>query len=248
MRRLLFLAFASLILTAACQKSPLNFTAKSDQSGTEIRREDFYAPPFATKEPEKYQAQIVFAFKSAEKSENSIEQTNFVARDGVNRRLDFEIGGKQISRLETADGKQIISLPKQKVYAEIASSDENFIKNAPAESSLTHLLYAKPLGAKFEKIGTEEISGRQTTKYLIVFERINQIENVGTETIIWADENLSLPIKTEITALVDGKPNGAKSVVELREIKTEIDSQIFAVPSDYRKISPQEMREIIKPK
>jgi hypothetical protein len=247
MRRFLFLAFLSLILTAGCQKSPLDFTAKSEQNG-EIRREDFNAPPFATKEPQKYQARIVFIFKAEETGENTLEQTNFVARDGAYRRLDFEIGGKLISRLETADGKQIILLTKQKVYAEIAALDENFIKNAPAESSLEYLLYAKPFGAKFEKIGAEEIGGRQTTKYRIIFDRINQNENVGTETLIWADENLSLPVKTEIVALIDGKPNGAKSIVELREIKLEVDSQIFAVPADYRKISAGEMREIIRPK
>jgi outer membrane lipoprotein-sorting protein len=118
----------------------------------------------------------------------------------------------------------------------------------PEEYSLAHLLYAKPPEAKFQKIGAETINGKQLTKYLVDFGAVRQSENAKTETAVWIDENLGLPVRTEITAIVDQKPNGAKSVTELRDFKSEPDVAVFTVPADYRRVSVKEIQEIVKPK
>lgn len=246
-----FLILAS-IFTAACGfgGSQPESTAQTD-SLDEANENESYRQPFQSKEPEKYQAKIVFAFKWEESDAESIEQTTFVARDGLNRRLDFEIGDKrQISRLETADGKRFLLVPQRKIYAEIseAASENLFTAAAPEEYSLAHLLYAKPPGAKFQKIGAETISGKQLTKYLVDFGTARASENAKNETAVWIDENLGLPVRTEITAIADQKGGGAKSVTEIRDFKSEPDAGVFTVPPDYRRISIKEIQEIAKPK
>ena len=245
-----FLILAS-IFTAACGfgGSQPESTAQTDSTDEAIANES-YRQPFQSKEPEKYQAKIVFAFKWDESDAETVEQTTFVARDGLNRRLDFEIGDKrQISRLETADGKRFLLVPQRKIYAEISeAASENLFTTAPEEYSLAHLLYAKPPDAKFQKIGAETINGKQLTKYLVDFGAVRQSENARTETAVWIDETLGLPVRTEITAFVDQKSSGAKSVVELRDFKSEPDALVFIVPADYRRISVKEVQDIVKPK
>jgi outer membrane lipoprotein-sorting protein len=245
-----FLILAS-IFTAACGfgGSQPESTAQTDSTDEAISSES-YRQPFQSKEPEKYQAKIVFAFKWDESNAETVEQTTFVARDGLNRRLDFEIGDKrQLSRVETADGKSFLLVPQRKIYAEISeAASENLLTAAPEEYSLAHLLYARPPEAKFQKIGAETINGKQLTKYLVDFGAVRQSENARTETAIWIDENLRLPVRTEITAIVDQKSSGAKSVVELRDFKNEPDAGVFTVPSNFRRVSVKEIQEIAKPK
>jgi outer membrane lipoprotein-sorting protein len=245
-----FLILAS-IFTAACGfgGSQLESTAQTNSTDGAIANES-YRQPFQSKEPEKYQAKIVFAFKWDESNAETVEQTTFIARDGLNRRLDFEIGDKrQISRLETADGKRFLLVPQRKIYAEISeAASENLLTTTPEEYSLAHLLYARPPEAKFQKIGAETINGKQLTKYMVDFGAVRQSENAKTETAVWIDENLGLPVRAEITAIVDQKPNGAKSVTELRDFKSEPDVAVFTVPADYRRVSVKEIQEIAKPK
>jgi hypothetical protein len=247
MRRFAGFLISASIFTASCGSiSPLESTAKTD-SANETAAGENYQQPFSSKEPEKYGAKIVFAFKWEETEPNFIEQTTFVWRDGANRRLDFETTeGRQISRLETADGKRFLLVPQRKIYAEISgAASENFAATIPEERSLAHLLYSKPADATFQKIGVETIDGKQLTKYLVDFGALREAENARTETAVWIDETSGLPIKTEITAIVDNKPSGAKSVVELRDFKTEVEPQIFAVPSDFRRISVKEIQEYL---
>lgn len=239
-------AFVCFGLLSACRSTTADITTNADvnsNSSTAIV-ESSNLPPFATKEPEKYSAKIVFSFRFEETAANFVEQIYLVARDGANRRLDFQIGENAIAKLQTADGKSFVLLPARKVYAEITA--ENSIPNFPDEFSLEQLLHTKPAGATFEKIGEEEITGRKTTKYKLDFGAVREVENARTETFVWADDTLGLPVKTEIIAMENNQPSGARNLVELREIKTEIEPQIFEIPKDFRKISVQEIQQILK--
>ncbi|MEP6924441.1 MAG: hypothetical protein ABI954_08235, partial [Pyrinomonadaceae bacterium] len=239
--------FSSLLLSS-CEKTPVDSSAKPNpnQSSETLTDDNSKQPPFATKEPEKYSAKIVFAFRYDEAAANFIEQTYFVARDGANRRLDFESGERDFSHLQTADGKQFILLTKQKVYAELNATKDNLdekpgaktdlknITNQSEDFSLERLLYTKPVGATFRRVGEEEILGRKTIKYNVAFETVQEGEKIRTETFVWADETLGLPIKTEVVAMENGSPSGAKNIIELREIKMEVDAKVFEIPKDFR--------------
>ena len=253
MRWLAFFLILASIFNAACITGGTRVepAARTD-SPEETITDETNQPPFQSKEPEKYQAKIVFAFKWDETNPQLIEQTTFVARDGLNRRLDFEGGAnkRQISRLETEDGKSFLLAPQRRIYAQISESASEILIEigAPEEYSLGHLLYAKPSEAKFQKIGAEIVDGKQLTKYLVDFGAVRESEIARTETAVWIDENLGLPVKTEITSIIDQKPSGAKSVVELRDFKSEPDAGVFKIPTDFRRVSVKEFQEIIKSK
>lgn len=247
-----FLILASIFTTACAGGGSQPETIAQTNSSEETASNEGFQPPFSSKEPEKYQAKIVFAFKWNESNIESIEQTAFVARDGLIRRFDFESGDgkRRLSRLETADGKRFLLAPQRKIYAQISeAASENFVESAAGEEySLSHLLFIKPPQARFQKIGAEDVGGKQLTKYLVDFGAVRGSENARTETAVWIDENINLPVKTEIAAIVDQKPGGAKSVVELRDFKSEPDAGIFNIPADFRRVSAKEFQEIIKSK
>ncbi len=233
----------------ACQRtlsdSTVNSAANASATASAIGS-DRAAPPFATKEPATYAAKIVFSSKYSDGAANYLVQNYFVARDGNNRRLDFELGDTAVSHLQLADGKQFVIFPAQKVYAELKTPDEKVLTNQPVEFSLEHLLHTKPPDATFQKIGAEEVLGRQTVKYRLDFGALRNAADVRTETTVWADENLGLPIKTEVVAIENERPDGARSTMELREIKTEVEPGLFDVPKDFRLITFQAAKEIMK--
>jgi hypothetical protein len=237
------------LLFAACGNSAANNASDNSTTANSVARpatvEDASLPPFSTKEPEKYQASIFFASRFDPEAANFVEQTYRVARDGANRRLDFEAGEQQYTKLQTADGKTYLLLPQKQVYAEMAVAGD--VPNLPSEMSLGHLLHSKPVGATYERIGEEDLAGRKTVKYRVSFDAFRQAENARTTTFIWADETLGLPIKTEVSSVDDqGQPNGAKNIIELREIKTEVAPEVFAVPKDFRKISLPEAQQLLR--
>lgn len=251
--RIGWVVFLSLLLFSCEKKSfepAVNSLSNQDAGGFADAASN--QPPFATKEPEKYSAEIVFAFRYDETAANFLEQTYFVARDGANRRLDFKSGAREFSRLQLVDGKQFILLAKQKLYAELNVSDDkseaqNFT-NQPNDFSLNQLLYAKPIGATYVRVGEETVLNRQTTKYRLTFDAAAETPLVRTETFVWADANLGLPIKTEIIALENNQPTGAKNIIELREIKTEVDPNTFEIPADFRQTTFEEIRKILRQK
>jgi outer membrane lipoprotein-sorting protein len=252
---IVLVVFSSSLLFS-CQKAPADPTAKP-QAKISVETPTGYASseaPFATKEPEKYSAKIVFSFRYDEAAANFIEQTYFVARDGNNRRLDFQSGERDFTRIQSGDGKQFVLLNKQKVYAELNAPDGNLsikgdekgVINQPDDFSLQNLLNTKPFGASFERVGEEEILNRKTTKYRLDFGAVAEAENARTETFVWADENLGLPVRTEVTALENGSATGARNITELREIKMEVDPKTFEIPKGFRKISFEEIRQILR--
>lgn len=238
----------------SCGKKPVDEIANSatNQSGAIPTDASSNSPPFATREPEKYSAKIVFAFRYDEAAVNFVEQTYSVWRNGSDRRLDFVSGAREFSRLQLADGKQFILLPKQAVYAELNATGEKLetpnIPNQPDDFSLNLLLYAKPIGATYVRLGEETVLDRQTTKYQLSFGTTTEPQTVRTETFVWADAQLGLPVKTEIVAIENNQPTGAKNIIELREIKIEVDRAVFEIPEDFRKVSFAEIQKLLRQK
>ncbi len=174
---------------------------------------------------------------------NPLEQTTEVFRDGANRRLDFEFSENlKVSRLQKADGTEFIIIPAKKVYAGISAGNKILTADLPEDYSLEHLLHTRPIGATYEKIGTEVINERILTKYRLDFGNVAGDTTLTTQTYIWIDETLGFPIKTEVVAFANGQPFGAKSTMEMRDFSTETPAEAFEIPKDFRKISMAEMQ------
>ena len=242
----LLLALTVLAAGAACKRSGnANSGANSNSSST--AGDASTTPPFATKEPERYQATMVtsgnMGGQDSTLSSLSGLVTNrqaFVARDGDRRRVDTELlPGVKVAYLQTPAGRFML-LPSKKIYAEIKLDDNNAnsnpLGNQSSDFSPDKMLNEQRTGARYEKLGTEEVNGRTTTKYRVTTApQTGEAKGVTTESIIWVDESLGMPIKAETTT-TGGDSNGAKFSMELRDIKTEVDSSVFNLPSDYKKV------------
>lgn len=182
--------------------------------------------PFVAHEPERFQAEIVV-------TANETERRTFIARDGANRRWDFNFGAKnQLTNLQT--DKNHLILPDKKIYTEKTAA-----QNASAPDEWTDFLTTEWLSAKteasFEKIETSE----NLTKY-----RVNLNSPASSEVFIYIDETLGLPVKQEFFAIIGGQ-KALTYRFELQNLKLDPEAGLFAVPADFRKVSAEEFNKIL---
>lgn len=242
---LVFLLTLSLT-SASCKRSEV--TGNQNVGGANANNaveETFSSPPFVTKEPEHYQA--VRVITSSSDAGDSVNSQTFIARDGERRREDYETAGVKISLLQLPAGTYVL-LPEKKMYAELKPETSNAVgaanqqQSVPPDFSPDKLLNEVRPEAHYEKLGAETVNGRATTKYRVTLKGMTgAAREMATESLVWVDESLGMPIKTEMTSTgVSG--GGAHVTMELRDIKETVDASLFDLPQDYRRT---EMREII---
>lgn len=201
-------------------------------------------PPFSTKEPERYQwTRVITGVVAVDKGaagEPAVSQSVFMARDGDRRREDYEIlQGVKLTVLRLPEGSYTL-YPAKKMYAELGGAQSGTAQAAPPDFSADKLVNASRTAARYEKLGTEEMMGRATTKYRVTSKGSQQGEAV--ETIIWVDESLGMPIKSE--SITRSETAGeSKYTVEYRDIKLETDPALFLLPKDYRKVAQEEIQK-----
>ena len=201
-------------------------------------------PPFVTKEPERYQAvRIITTIESFANPRTSAPLETrtvrvFIARDGEKRREEYDGGrGKQIVYLENAQGRFVL-LPSNKSYADLIATDATTESvDSPDEApelSADRLLHESRSEARYQKLGIESLEGRTTTKYRVTkAEAANGTAATG-ETLIWIDESLGMPVRSETTFSGD---HYTKVLMELRDISLKLDPTLFEVPADYKKVT-----------
>jgi hypothetical protein len=183
--------------------------------------------PFASKEPEQFQAEIVVTTGGG-------ERRTFIARNGANRRYDFNFGAKnQLTNLQT--DKEYLILPGRKIYTEQVATGETASTDDWTEF-LTNEWLSQKTAANFEKLETTE----SLTKY-----RVRLGENKSSEAFIFVDERTGLPVRQEFYA-ADGEQKVLAYAVELKNLKLQTDENLFAVPADFKKISAGEFQKILR--
>ncbi len=182
--------------------------------------------PFASKEPEQFQAEIVV-------TANETERKTFVARNAANRRYDFKFGTKdQLTALQT--DKNYLILPEKKIYAETEAGQTNAGDDWAA--FLTTEWLNQKTDANFEKLETAE----NLTKY-----RVRLGANGQSEILIFIDEKLGLPVRQEFYS-TSGEQKILTYSVELKNLKLQTDENLFAVPTDFKKVPVDEFRKILR--
>ncbi|MFZ0061959.1 MAG: hypothetical protein WAL47_07965 [Pyrinomonadaceae bacterium] len=252
-RRLIIIACLVLVLLIAgitiyLKSRPLlnrpndnDFTSDPDNSGV---------PPFPTREPETYQAMRIVTFSQS--GPNNIEsQTQvrsgkvFLARDGVQRREEFEVGeSRSIVFLENVNGRFII-LPQPKLYADANESNASEQGELQVEAELMSpdfLLHESKTTTQYQKLGPETVAGRLATKYRVMTSGSGSA--ASHEGLIWIDETLGMPIATQYTSTSEN--DSIRVSMELQNIRTEVDARIFALPVGYRKVAAAEILAIIR--
>jgi outer membrane lipoprotein-sorting protein len=205
-------------------------------------------PPFATKEPDRYQATRTITYTETATDSGSVNETRTtsvnISRDGVQRREEHQTSDSgSIIYLENTSGHFIL-LPKLKLYA---NADGEARGNGVSEhtvvldeSSPDLLLHESPAASLYLKLGPENVSGRTTTKYRVS----NSEATPGSETFVWVDESFGMPIKSESTHRRSSFTT--KTSMELKDIRLEVDPAWFLLPGDYREVALSELLAAIR--
>ena len=221
-----------LLVLAACSSQNKNLTSATPSPDTIVSS----TPPFQTKEPEHYSAVRTITAVSAE-GRSSVTKA-YVARDGESSRYESTGTLKNTIYLSTAAGKFFL-LPDEKVYADV--TDQSQISADPneegLESSPDALLHTDTSATSYQKLGNEVIAGRNTNKYRIVVNSSAPANVSQSETLMWIDEALQMPIKSET------KSNGTHVTMEVSEIKLDVNKSLFVIPQDYKKVTFTELRK-----
>lgn len=227
-----FSAVALMLLASAC--------AQSQRVATETAANDTSVsptPPFQTKEPERYRAtRTITTLSNADIEEIT---KNLIARDGELRREETDAGGQRVVYLNLAEGRFVL-LPEEKVFAD-ATNVEHHESGEESESSPDRLLHTEPISTTYQRLGAETLNGRNTQKYRVVVNSSSGVNVSGSESVVWIDEVLQMPIKSEMKTA-----DGARWMMELTDIVLEVDSGVFRIPEDYKKIAFSELRSRLK--
>jgi hypothetical protein len=234
-----------LAITASCKRSDVTGNqnaAAGDASGAVGGTSS--TPPFATKEPERYQA-VRWITSSGGDAAGEPGSRTLIARDGERRREDYEAAaGEKISYLQRPDGVYVL-LPAKKLYAELKPgagiTEGGRAESVPPDFSPDKLLNETRPESRYEKLGAENLNGRAAVKYRVTVRGSTGAgREVTTESLVWVDEELGMPVKTETTS-TGGADSGARITMELRDIKDTVDAGLFDLPTDYRKVEAGEL-------
>jgi len=222
-----------LLVVAACSSQNKTLTSATPSPDTVVSS----TPPFQTKEPERYRAVRTITAVNAE-GQTLVTKTS-VARDGELRRHESKSGSKTIVYLDVAEGKFVL-LTDEKLYADV--TDQSQISADPneegLESSPDALLHTDTSATSYQKLGNEVIAGRNTNKYRIVVNSPAPANVSQSETLMWIDEALQMPIKSETKSA-----DGTHVTMEISEIKLEVDKSLFTIPQGYQKVTFTELRK-----
>jgi hypothetical protein len=151
--------------------------------------------------------------------------------------------------LDTPAGSFVL-LPAKKLFAQIKTGSTDLplpTAEAQAEAGAdfsTEALLSETPTARYEKLGTESLSGRLITKY-----RVTSGRSTGTEptsvALIWVDEMLGMPIRSETETSEAARRS--KVIIEMRDIELQVDPKLFELPADYKRIDEAELLKQLRP-
>lgn len=231
-RRFCISILITTLLLASCS-SRSSETTKVNQPTERIVSS---TPPFKTREPERYSAVRTVTFTSA-KGESKTTKTE-IARSQTLRREE-EVG-EPVFLLETEQGRFLV-FSKEKIYAEVSGEPTEESETTESDNSPERLLHTGTLTSTYEKLGSEMVGGHDTTKYKVSVNNSSAKNVSNTETTIWLDEKLGMPVKSEAKAT-----DGSKTVMELSNFEQNVDQSIFQIPVEFQKVTAAELRRRLK--
>ena len=231
MRSLLLLVL--FVCLTACKSQPDPADTDNAPSETIVSS----TPPFQTKEPERYRATRIITIN---KGSEAIVTKTLIARDGDLRRHESETNSKRVAYLDLPEGRFVL-LPDDGVYADLAA-ETGVLTSEDEENSPDRLLHTEAESTSYQKLGSEVVGGRNSNKYRVVVNGSTG-ENVSvSETLIWVDKALNMPIRSETRS-----SDGTQITTELADVVLDVDKRIFQVPDGYEKIALGELRKRLKP-
>jgi len=220
----------ALLFLSACKSQ--SETAATDAAANESIVSS--TPPFKTKEPARYQATRIVTIVSAD-GKTSVTKI-FIARDGDSRRHESQTLAKSVVYLDLPEGKFVL-LPDEKVYADLVGEAETPI-GEDEEITPEHLLHDNAGTTSYQNLGKDVVAGRNSNKYRTIVNSSTPGNVSHSETLIWIDEALNIPIRSETTSA-----DGTRITTELSNMSLDVDKRLFQLPNDYEKVAFSELRK-----
>ena len=212
------------VLSTSCAKhGPTNNEPTSSESYSTT-------PPFQTKEPDNYQAIRKLTFTDPEGNSKTVQ--TLIARSGELRREETETSSQPVVYLDSTHGSFIL-LPREKIYAQ---ANEETEESATTPDDPDRLVHTEPVKVKYQKMGTEVIGNRNLTKYKVVNTSADGTVT-NSETVIWVDESLGMPVRSESSS-----NDKSRTTMELTDVSLEVEKKVFDLPSDYQRVAATELR------
>lgn len=205
-------------------------------------------PTINAREPEKYQATLVLTAQTSggERAQAIPPLSAEVAHSGADQRVAFKLpNGEQLIWLDRADKHYVIA-PGRKQYAELTPQATGFQMGRLMSPGQIVAYLSKQRG--YTKVGEEQRDGRMADKYAYAAtaKTNSQAGDVKTQTYVYIDKETGLPLRSELFSEASGSVQGVKGVtvvVEMRDIKTDVESSLFEVPQGLEKVSEQQVRQ-----
>lgn len=233
-RRIRFSIVTVLVLTGvSCSSKRVEPGLESTSNSKAVSS----TPPFQTREPVSYRAIRSVTFAPASGSESTVTKVA-IAKDGDLRREEETSGSKRVIYLYLPTGRFLL-LPEERLYASL--NDDSVTPESPdaepdGADGENFYLHTGPIQSLYENLAREEVKGRTTTKYRVVVNNSDAQTVSNSETLIWVDESLGIPIKSVSTS------SGGVRTMELSEVSLEVDKRLFQIPPDYQKVDVKALR------
>jgi hypothetical protein len=202
------------------------------------------------KEPDKYSANVFVSATTQGQQAASFQQQIEVARNGADRVYSTDTRVPGVGRLIFLDkpDKRYVIIEGRRQYAELTPEMTGF----EVGRSLTpgQLVAYAQRQQGVTKVGEETLNGRQTTKYRVAGQANTNTSagQVQGESFIYVDNETGLPLRIEGFSQATGNVQGVQGgnlVVEMRDIKTDVDPTRFEVPQGYAKLEPEQVRQFM---
>jgi hypothetical protein len=202
-------------------------------------------PPFSTREPDCYQAVRTITSSETGSSQSRITKIK-IARDGSMRREEYETApGDSLVYLEIPAGRFVL-LPSARLMADLnetspSSPVELPLQVADGDLSTDRLLNQIAVETRYQPLGSETVKGRNATKYRVLTSAAVNTDGASSETLMWIDDVLKMPVRWEISA--SGGERQTRTVMELSEISLVVDAGTFVLPPDYRRVNSRSLSD-----
>lgn len=195
-----------------------------------------------SKEPEKYAAKVTMSFEAVGEGKQTALPaiTANVARNGENRKIEFNAPNNQnFAYIDTAD-KNVLVMASRKQFANINRDSVGFDMRRfmMPEKMVENVKQLKGV----TKVGEEKLNGRDALKYKYdsLTDTKTKAGSVETESYIYVDKETGLPLRTETVLESKNKQvqgfSGMKIVTEMSDIKTDVGEDVFTVPADFKEV------------
>jgi hypothetical protein len=200
-----------------------------------------------SKEPDQYQATVMLKFETTGDQKVATKPIQAeVARNGADRRMEFAMpSGEKLVYLER-DGKQFVVMPQRKQYAELTKEALGFEVRSlmMPEQIVKQLNNLKGI----ERVEEGKVDGRDAIKYryAATTDTKSQAGQVQTESFIIIDKETGLPLRSFTNSESQGNVQGIKGaslVTEINNIRTTAEPTLFAEPTDFAKVPPEQIRQ-----